>query len=353
MPKQKRAAADEEAGDDAKEEAEVTKDGEDEAEEAEMVKKPKKRAKAKKEAVLEEPHVAHEGPKWMIHPPWLMYRKDAPASSSKIAAFDLDGTLIVNKSQSRFVTSASDWKLFSKEVPKKLQQFYDDGYKIVVFSNQNGIGAQLDGKMSVKLRERAEQAFGTIKVPATLMYGTGKEGCGVRKPEPGMWDFFVEHLNDGVQPDKQECFFVGDAGGRPGDFAGSDKKFAENIGIEYKTPEAVFGEGPKKSFSPMKEGGSNKNPELGAAFDQLAAHFAGDRFKGSAFKKVADIINSYDEKITSGKQLSHVKGVGKGSIAKIDEFLTTGKMGELDEAEKPAKAAETPQEDAKMAAAFL
>ena len=74
MPKQKRAAADEEAGDDAKEEAEVTKDGEDEAEEAEMVKKPKKRAKAKKEAVLEEPHVAHEGPKWMIHPPWLMYR---------------------------------------------------------------------------------------------------------------------------------------------------------------------------------------------------------------------------------------------------------------------------------------
>ena len=43
----------------------------------------------------------------------------------------------------------------------------------------------------------------------------------------------------------------------------------------------------------------------------------GDRFKGSAFKKVADIINSYDEKITSGRQLSHVKGVGKGSIAKV------------------------------------
>ena len=46
--------------------------------------------------------------------------------------------------------------------------------------------------------------------------------------------------------------------------------------------------------------------------------------------------------------------VGKSSVAvQIDEFLTTGKMGELDEAEKPAKAAETPQEDAKMAAAFL
>ena len=37
----------------------------------------------------------------------------------------------------------------------------------------------------------------------------------------------------------------------------------------------------------------------------------------------------------------------------IDEFLTTGKMAELGEADKPAKAAQTPQGDAKMAAAFL
>ena len=44
---------------------------------------------------------------------------------------------------------------------------------------------------------------------------------------------------------------------------------------------------------------------------------ADDRFKGIAFRKVADIINSYPEKITSGKQVSHVKGVGKGSIAKV------------------------------------
>ena len=41
-----------------------------------------------------------------------------------------------------------------------------------------------------------------INVPATIMYATGKEGCGVRKPEPGMWEFFVENLNGGVQPGK-------------------------------------------------------------------------------------------------------------------------------------------------------
>ena len=74
MPKQKRPSADEEAVDDVKEEVKVTKGEEDEVEEAEAGKKPKKRAKAKKESVLEEPHVAHEGPQWMVHPPWLMYR---------------------------------------------------------------------------------------------------------------------------------------------------------------------------------------------------------------------------------------------------------------------------------------
>lgn len=42
-----------------------------------------------------------------------------------------------------------------------------------------------------------------IDVPATIMYATGKEGCGVRKPETGMWDFFVARLNCGVQPGKR------------------------------------------------------------------------------------------------------------------------------------------------------
>ena len=60
-----------------------------------------------------------------------------------------DGTLVVNKSQSRFVTSASDWKLFSKEVPKKLQQFYDDGCKIVVF--RQGLMSVVDGMDTRKL----------------------------------------------------------------------------------------------------------------------------------------------------------------------------------------------------------
>lgn len=44
-----------------------------------------------------------------------------------------DGTLVVQKTAGKFVTSASDWKLFSKEVPKVLKEYFDKGYKVVVF----------------------------------------------------------------------------------------------------------------------------------------------------------------------------------------------------------------------------
>ena len=44
-----------------------------------------------------------------------------------------DGTLITQKSAGRFVTSASDWKLFNKDVPRVLKEHFDNGYKVVVF----------------------------------------------------------------------------------------------------------------------------------------------------------------------------------------------------------------------------
>ena len=39
---------------------------------------------------------------------------------------------------------------------------------------------------------------------------------------------------------KEHSFYVGDALGRPGDFADSDKEFAVNSGIRYKSPEEMF-----------------------------------------------------------------------------------------------------------------
>ena len=37
-----------------------------------------------------------------------------------------------------------------------------------------------------------------------------------------------------------------------------------------------------------------------------------------ALNKSADIIAAFNEKITSGKQLSSLKGIGKGTVAKVN-----------------------------------
>lgn len=37
--------------------------------------------------------------------------------------------------------------------------------------------------------------------------------------------------------DKSKSFYVGDAAGRSGDFAGTDRKWAMNVGLTFYTPE--------------------------------------------------------------------------------------------------------------------
>ena len=55
----------------------------------------------------------------------------------KVAAFDLDSTLIVTKSGNQFPSNENDWKLIQETVLKrKLGSLINDGYCIVVISNQ-------------------------------------------------------------------------------------------------------------------------------------------------------------------------------------------------------------------------
>lgn len=51
-----------------------------------------------------------------------------------------------------------------------------------------------------------------------------------RKPNTGMLEqlYYQYKVNS-----KDECIMIGDASGKPGDFSDSDKKCAENFGIDY------------------------------------------------------------------------------------------------------------------------
>ncbi|KAI9651409.1 MAG: hypothetical protein M1829_003122 [Trizodia sp. TS-e1964] len=60
-----------------------------------------------------------------------------------------------------------------------------------------------------------------------------------RKPCTGMWSYMLEKYK--IKPKKvNSCIYVGDAAGRPNDWAVTDRAFAMNINARFLTPEEYF-----------------------------------------------------------------------------------------------------------------
>ncbi|KDQ24535.1 hypothetical protein PLEOSDRAFT_1046687, partial [Pleurotus ostreatus PC15] len=151
-----------------------------------------------------------------------------PSVKVKVAAFDLDGTIIEGNGR----TVSADWKFWKSGVKSKLEAVVAEGYSLVIISNQ-GIKTE---RLKVWREKVKSIAAALPDVPFRLFAATAKDGF--RKPMPGMWTelerMVAEH---GQEIDKDQSFFVGDAAGRKGDFAGTDRKWALNVGIKFYTPE--------------------------------------------------------------------------------------------------------------------
>jgi len=177
----------------------------------------------------------------------------SPPSRPKVAAFDLDGTLIEPKSGSAFAKDHMDWRWWGLHVLKKLKQAHADGYSVMILSNQS----QAHRKATVGTANIAEwkkkiglvaTAFGDV--PFRILAANAKDQF--RKPLTGMWDSVEDILkNEGVDIDYGSSFYVGDAAGRPRDHSSVDRKLAENAGIRFYVPEEYFNNRPQQ-LPPLK-----------------------------------------------------------------------------------------------------
>ncbi|CAG8632801.1 9350_t:CDS:10 [Funneliformis mosseae] len=176
---------------------------------------------------------------------------------SKIAAFDLDDTLITINGSHKYPKDENDWKWWSKIVPKKIKQIYEEGYKVVIISNQGSF--ESSKKTSEKKRKdfmnKINHMANNLNIPFEVYAATARDKY--RKPMIGIWNYIIEHGNDGVDIDIERCFYVGDAAGREenwkhntqGDWNDTDRKFAENIGIKFYTPEEFFDDAKPAPYS--------------------------------------------------------------------------------------------------------
>jgi bifunctional polynucleotide phosphatase/kinase len=108
-------------------------------------------------------------------------------------------------------TGRADWKWWSDEVPTTLKRLHEDGYKLVIFSNQTGISK---GRFKARdIRGKILDVIGALGggLPVQVFVATAEsKWC---KPSPAMWRHFVEHHNGGVEVDMQQSFHCGDEAG--------------------------------------------------------------------------------------------------------------------------------------------
>ncbi|XP_047449392.1 bifunctional polynucleotide phosphatase/kinase [Mugil cephalus] len=175
----------------------------------------------------------------------MLYTAAGVKGSDKVAGFDIDGCIITTKSGKVFPTAPDDWRILYPEIKPRLASLLKKGYKVVFFTNQMGIAK---GKLRPEVfKSKVEDILATLQLPVQVFVASGP---GIyRKPVMGMWNHLCEKANDDVAVDKTQSFYVGDAAGRPEnwapgkkkkDFSCSDRLFALNIGLPFHTPEEYF-----------------------------------------------------------------------------------------------------------------
>jgi bifunctional polynucleotide phosphatase/kinase len=186
-------------------------------------------------------------PKWKAFKTIIFLEQDDGLhNSNKIAAFDFDGCLV--KTSVKRV-GADFWSLMYPSVPDKLQSLYNDGFKLVIFTNESNI-ERWTNKRQVAVDSkigRLNNFIKQVKVPIQVFIACGLSGSSsgpadpFRKPELGMWHVMEKHFNSGISIDKDQSFYVGDAAGRENDHSDADIKFAQAIGLKFYVPEDYFG----------------------------------------------------------------------------------------------------------------
>jgi bifunctional polynucleotide phosphatase/kinase len=133
---------------------------------------------------------------------------------NKALFLDLDGTIIVTKSGEIFAKDKDDWK-FNENIISRIEKYVDDGYYVMIVSNQGGIetGVVKLNDFRIKIRKIVNEIIINTGCPMSRIgyrfsMSNNPEDY-YRKPNPGMaYDLAMAYILN-----LSECVMVGDASG--------------------------------------------------------------------------------------------------------------------------------------------
>ena len=154
--------------------------------------------------------------------------------NKKVIFCDLDGTLIETISGETFPKGIWDMKLRFDvlDAIKKLNPEY-----VLIVSNQGGIESGFVDEYN--FRSKSEYITRAIREYCgckcySIYCVTNDKADPYRKPNTGMLEDLLEnYVGDDFEYIKPKSLMIGDASGKEGQFSDSDKKTAENFGIDY------------------------------------------------------------------------------------------------------------------------
>ncbi|AWW14455.1 nrk-1 [Hyposidra talaca nucleopolyhedrovirus] len=160
--------------------------------------------------------------KWQFHHGGLVtYSHRLPMFKNKIAAFDLNGTLITPRSGGAFAESTSDWRLKYANIRKKFLQLLRDNFSIVIMANRIGLN-------ETNLHDYKNQIEGVCKeinLPMHVLIAIQTNNY--RRPNTGMFEYLIKQQ---ALIDFDSSFYCGD------NLHGNnntDSQFAKNCGLKF------------------------------------------------------------------------------------------------------------------------
>jgi bifunctional polynucleotide phosphatase/kinase len=165
----------------------------------------------------------------ILPPNEIFHIGGSPRFRKKVAAFDFDWTIARPVKDLIHSSSSDDIRWMHDTIPDVLRAFYKKGYAVTVVTNQRN---RFKKTAIVNLVEK-------LDIPVTVSIGWS-----LKKPDASLFPFDTNRV------DLSKSFYVGDAAGRPGDWAAVDKQFAIAVGIQFKTPEEMF---PALNIKTLKE----------------------------------------------------------------------------------------------------
>jgi DNA 3'-phosphatase len=166
----------------------------------------------------------------------------------KILFCDLDGTLIKTASGKTFPEDLTDFRI-RKDVLDKIKCILEKNKMelISIVTNQGGVPKYISHhEVFVKLYSISGFIYYYLNEGVTIIpkfCESIDEHDPRRKPNTGMlsesidkYYYKLKKVSEGDSdefPNKNSMLMIGDASGKPGQFSDSDKKTAENFGIDY------------------------------------------------------------------------------------------------------------------------